>query len=442
MPRIKDLVGQRFGKLIVVAATAERRGYSVCWECRCDCGRVKIISTTRLKDKVEPTRSCGCLQREVASSKRVDLTGLPFGRWTVQRFSHTEGEHYHWLCRCDCGNSGTPRADMLQAGESKSCGCLRADRARETGRRSKGCKWLLPHPKARSVAEQDEMIREYQSGSTLEEVADAHGLGITSTSGYLTRRGIKMRGAEAHRIYQIDDEAFSEVTPDGAYFTGLIMADGCVCGDRLMISLQKSDRAIVERLRQFLKTTSPLREKDARNSTYGGSSQILLSVSSRQIVADLSRYGITPRKSLTAKAIGVEWNRHFWRGVIDGDGCLTTKDGGERPQICLGIGAIGLATQFSDFARAVCPVAKCTVHRTIPRRRDGHPHAPHYSIHLSGKACVALVAALYDGAAVALDRKAKIAERIMRWKGRRDSCTPPIPAVAFVDSEVPHALRG
>lgn len=34
----------------------------------------------------------------------VDLTGKIFGRWTVIKFSHRNGQSKYWLCRCECGN--------------------------------------------------------------------------------------------------------------------------------------------------------------------------------------------------------------------------------------------------------------------------------------------------------------------------------------------------
>ena len=58
-----NVVGKRFGKLFVESADTSRPGYVVC---RCDCGRKKSIRATSLTKKKQPTRSCGCIQREIA----------------------------------------------------------------------------------------------------------------------------------------------------------------------------------------------------------------------------------------------------------------------------------------------------------------------------------------------------------------------------------------
>lgn len=53
----------------------------------------------------------------------VDLTGKQFGRIIVLRKGERRGHNQLWECRCECGNIIRLRADHLQRGESRSCGC-------------------------------------------------------------------------------------------------------------------------------------------------------------------------------------------------------------------------------------------------------------------------------------------------------------------------------
>ena len=57
-------VGDRFGRLVVVDGSTDRQGYVVC---QCDCGNITEIRKTSLTKKKQPTRSCGCMQKEAAS---------------------------------------------------------------------------------------------------------------------------------------------------------------------------------------------------------------------------------------------------------------------------------------------------------------------------------------------------------------------------------------
>lgn len=56
--------GTKFGRLTVLR-NASRHGYVVC---QCECGNIKKIRSSSLTKAHQPTRSCGCIQREIAKS--------------------------------------------------------------------------------------------------------------------------------------------------------------------------------------------------------------------------------------------------------------------------------------------------------------------------------------------------------------------------------------
>lgn len=61
-----------------------------------------------------------------------DMTGRRFGRWTVLGdFVTTPKGERKWRCRCDCGTERYVLESSLKYGGSKSCGCLRRERAYE-----------------------------------------------------------------------------------------------------------------------------------------------------------------------------------------------------------------------------------------------------------------------------------------------------------------------
>ena len=53
-----DISNQRFGRLVAIKPTAERKYESVVWECQCDCGNITYATHTVLS--LYRKTSCGC----------------------------------------------------------------------------------------------------------------------------------------------------------------------------------------------------------------------------------------------------------------------------------------------------------------------------------------------------------------------------------------------
>lgn len=128
-PRTRDLTGNRYGMLVVLAQevkTFQGKRQSVC-RCRCDCGNEVEVPVSHLerRDGTMPkqqTRSCGC-KKEIG-----DLTGQRFGRLVALNASgKTRKKGILWHCRCDCGKETNVAAYQLKTGAVKSCGCALED---------------------------------------------------------------------------------------------------------------------------------------------------------------------------------------------------------------------------------------------------------------------------------------------------------------------------
>lgn len=63
---------------------------------------------------------------------RLDLTGLRFSRLVVVRFAFRNKHRcLVWECVCDCGNKTNVGSNELRRGNTRSCGCLQKETARE-----------------------------------------------------------------------------------------------------------------------------------------------------------------------------------------------------------------------------------------------------------------------------------------------------------------------
>lgn len=63
-----DLTGEKYGKLKVIKRAKNYKNKRVSWECICDCGNTKEVSSNLLR--TGKTRSCGCL-RTAENKSRV-----------------------------------------------------------------------------------------------------------------------------------------------------------------------------------------------------------------------------------------------------------------------------------------------------------------------------------------------------------------------------------
>lgn len=138
--------------------------------------------------------------------------------------------------------------------------------------------------------------------------------------------------------YEVDHNLFSTDTEESFYLAGFIAADGCInqhkCSEPnyIRICLSKKDEMFLIKLKNVLKFSGPIkyitRKLSKYNKTWNDSEQISIDIYSKQIIKDLQRFGIGPRKSLTYGF--PEWlvdhplAHHFMRGYSDGDGSFYT----------------------------------------------------------------------------------------------------------------------
>ena len=66
--QVKDITGQRFGRLIAIKRVDNTCTGQVCWLCRCDCGNKTTVRSNGLCSG--NTKSCGCLQKDIFSQEK------------------------------------------------------------------------------------------------------------------------------------------------------------------------------------------------------------------------------------------------------------------------------------------------------------------------------------------------------------------------------------
>ncbi len=105
-----NLVGERFGRLVVQEREGTDVGGNSTWWCLCDCGIRKVVNAQSLRGG--GNKSCGCLRLE--GRKPKDRVGEKFGKLTI--IHRVKGGYF---CSCECG--GTTEVLDPNWGVTKSC---------------------------------------------------------------------------------------------------------------------------------------------------------------------------------------------------------------------------------------------------------------------------------------------------------------------------------
>lgn len=122
MPPKVNLIGKRFGKLVVKKEMKERKNGAVVWKCKCDCGNTCYVVTADLNRGA--VKSCGCYNSESHRHKN-EMIGQKFGKLTVIKDNGKRGKSREviWECKCECGNTKYATTYALKNGITTSCGC-------------------------------------------------------------------------------------------------------------------------------------------------------------------------------------------------------------------------------------------------------------------------------------------------------------------------------
>jgi hypothetical protein len=189
-----------------------------------------------------------------------------------------------------------------------------------------------------------------------------------------------------------------------AYWTGVLLADGCISGPEVILSLGEKDTHHVKLWRKTIGTQAKLSHLQ-KWKTFGQYSWLCgtarVAVRSRRLTSALAKLGVVPAKTgrTTYPNIPEHLARHFWRGAIDGDGWVAWANSSERRQLTLGItGDLPLVEAFQAF---------CQKH--TPTRASIQPNGSKvYKFVVSDWLAFDMANLLYGDAHVALPRKQRI----------------------------------
>lgn len=237
------------------------------------------------------------------------------------------------------------------------------------------------------------IIKEYKNGMSARQLGFKYHMADVTITSLLKRNGIFVRNrSNARRTNQIREDVFDEVTEESAYWIGFILADGNVYhpkkrSKQLNLGLAEKDWGHLEKFKKFIGSNKPL---------YYNKGGVFISFYSNRIVEKLAEYGIIPRKSKIAKVPYIlKNNRHFWRGMVDGDGWVNHNL----------LGLCGTYDIVSNFREFICSILGWRQRvKLFQCKRSEYC----WQINYSARYIQSVLETIYHNNQTALDRKEKL----------------------------------
>ena len=260
------------------------------------------------------------------------------------------------------------------------------------------------------------MTREYLSGKSTTFISKKYKTDQNLIAKILKKENITLRFNKNHRSkYLLNQNIFKNITTESQfYWLGFLMADGCITKHtgkyntktfRIHLWLKSTDVNHIKKFKSFLGSSHPIVYK--KNTGFSGIGIAGLTIGSNKIANHLIKYGIVPRKSLIAEARrGAQNNRHFWRGMIDGDGTMGFYGSTKNKYSKIGLyGSKKTILQFIKFIEKELNILSNSIQKCKGT----------YSISYNCGKARQIAKLLYENSSTALDRKLKIAEEIIKY---------------------------
>jgi len=256
--------------------------------------------------------------------------------------------------------------------------------------------------KTHKLSELDKVniVNEYIKGENMHQIALKYNVTSASLSSILKVRGIKSRPPSVtRRKLAINENAFENLLDEAtAYWLGFLMADGSIYkrkyGYSITLALQKRDKEHLQKFKEFLNAEHEIKElKECFRIT----------IVSKKLAEQLIDLGVVPRKSYEDSMVPeiLLKSKHFWRGVIDGDGFIGIYD---RKAVLGLAGRYWLIYYFLYYCISVCPFI---LKNRICKIKDNF-----FGVRFSCNTAKFLILYFYKNSSIFLNRKKRIVEII------------------------------
>src|ERR1035437_41088 len=238
---------------------------------------------------------------------------------------------------------------------------------------------------------ENEINRLYTDGYTIQEISKIFNINRGVVRRRLIKNNIILR-VPNQKIY-FDETFFTEIdSPEKEYWLGFICADGFHDKYQFKVKLCIKDKEHLIKLKEAMGSNHHI--YDTKNDTS-------FRICSKQLCDILDGHGCMTRKSLIIKYPNINpvLNRHFIRGVFDGDGCFYVSSSGNARAFSIVSGSYDFVYEIHSLLTSEVGIQSHLYERTLKQKNKI------YAIQITKKRDLEkLFTYLYDGS-ICLSRK-------------------------------------
>lgn len=201
-------------------------------------------------------------------------------------------------------------------------------------------------PNKFSEDKEQEIIRLYtEENKNTNEIAKLYNTYNTSIRRVLERNNISIRSyGIAQRKVNLEDIKSKEGTSDFDYFLGLLATDGCITNNSVVLDFSEENKELLDYWNEFLGNKCNITVSIHKVFKVP---QYRITFRNEEVCKYLETFGIIPNKTFNLTLKYINWD--IIRGIIDGDGCISSSNQGSTIRIGITSGCKKFLEQIQQF---------------------------------------------------------------------------------------------
>lgn len=193
----------------------------------------------------------------------------------------------------------------------------------------------------------DDVIKYYLDGKKVKDISRIYNCHPTTIQRLLKKNSVLKPLRFNNVKYNVNEKYFDTIdSEEKAYWLGMMMTDGCVDKHgRTRLNLQTADEDHIRKFQKSIGSNHPI-----HRFSKGDHKISCLSIGNQYLAQSLRNKGIIANHKIMYPNLEENLKKHFWRGAIDGDGCICFSHHNKHVRLSL-CGTEEICCEFKKFCQ-------------------------------------------------------------------------------------------